>query len=288
MESIYDELKEYAKSQKSSGMISDSYFYDFRSNIFGGNMPLKFQKMFLAGEGNELVAKACAVHSSSMLGYNFFHWVDDYPITIKWNDGKVIRYDMVSFEEKIPVLVGKTPANMDIVLRNSTGDILFIESKFLEYTNTGSFSLSKTYLNPSQYYTKGEEWGKLISNLNTKHSKQYWEGIAQEIRHLIGITNWIEHKTVVGGVMYNGTSDIRFINLVFEPKVDYVEHSAFSEYRKRYAELHAKLEELNLLPTQLKMEFMTYSDLWEIVRDMNNLPYSLKDYLSSHYMFYSE
>ena len=284
-ESIHKDLNMRAWERHGKDMINDSYFYDFRSNIYGGQMPVEFQRMFLAGDGNELVAKACAVHSSSMLGYNFFHWIKEYPLTIRWSDRKEVTYNQVCFEEKMPVLVGTTPANMDIVLRNQNGDVLFIESKFLEYTNSNKFKLSATYNEPRKYYIKGVQWGHLISSIDTKLPTQYWEGIVQEIRHLIAITNWIEGKTDVGGYWYQGIGDVRFI---FEPKEVYSEHSAFLAYKERYSELHAKLEENNLVPSALKMEFMTYSELWKIVRDMDNLPKPLKDYLDSHYMVFAK
>ncbi len=73
--SLKEDLNDYARNVKDSALEDDSYFYDFRQNIYGGTMKEEIQKMFLKGDGNELVSKACAVHSSSMLGYNFFHWV---------------------------------------------------------------------------------------------------------------------------------------------------------------------------------------------------------------------
>lgn len=288
MNSIYDDLNLSAQKQVKSEMLDKSHFYDFRQNIYNGQMPQKFKEMFLSGDGGELAAKACAVHSSSMLGYNFFHWVEDFPITIEWKKGGPVCYNQVFFEEKMPVLVGTTPANMDIVLRNSNGDVLFIESKFLEYVNgkQNEFKLGKSYFKPQKYYTKGEDWIDLISSLDTTKKSQYWEGIEQEIKHLIAITNWLEGKTEVGGVWYNGVSNVRFINLVFEPKESYSEHISFVEYRDRYDELHASLESHKLIPKCLGMEYMTYSDIWPFIERV--LPKPLKEYLETRYMVFAK
>ena len=124
------DLNEYAKELKNVPMVDESHFCDFHNNIFEGKMSEEFVKMFMEGDGSELVSKACAVHSSSMLGYNFFHWIsDETPLTIEFENNQIVSYTKVMFEVKMRVFKGKTPANMDIVLTNEKSDILFIESK---------------------------------------------------------------------------------------------------------------------------------------------------------------
>lgn len=264
-------------------MIDNSHFFDFRQNIFGGKMDEEFIQMFLDGDGNELVSKACAVHSSSMLGYNFFHWISkNNPLTLKFED-KTIEYTKVLFEVKIPVLKGSRPANMDIVLTNVNNDILFIESKFLEYLNLGKFDISNTYKNDKKYYCNGEKWSDFISSssLKTDEKKQYWSGIKQEICHLIGLTNWINEKTTIKDLTLDKERDIRFINLVFEPNKKYTEeHNAFENYKKLYDYLHKKLH--GLIPENITMSFKSYSDLWPNIS--NCVSEKLKDYLNNRYM----
>ena len=52
-------------------------------NIFPEKMNDRFVKMFRNGSGKELSGKALAVHSSSMLAFNFFHWIsEENPLTI--------------------------------------------------------------------------------------------------------------------------------------------------------------------------------------------------------------
>lgn len=297
-ESIKDSLKSYVEKVVSDAHLNKQnyfYFYDFRHNIFGGQMDPKFEKMFLDGDGNELTSKACAPHSSSMMGYNFFHWIDkNNTFTIQFKDEK-ITYNEVCFEVKIPVLQpSRWDANMDIVLRNSVGDWLFIESKFLEYLKCEKFQISDTYKkNPTAYYCKGDEWKEFISHYDTSKKSQFWPGIKQEICHLIGLSNWMEGKTQISSIGFKNSKEefpnhnIRFVNLVFEPNKDYTEEwKHFNEYQCRYAELHESLKHTKLIPNRLQMEFMTYSQLWENLKQ-NTLPDGLEEYLYEHYMQFS-
>ena len=86
------------------------YLESYQDNIYQGYMPDRFRNMFINGSGSELHSKAEAVHSSSMLAYNFFHWVTNKsPITIKG-----VEYTDVFFEVKMKAIT--LDANMDILL----------------------------------------------------------------------------------------------------------------------------------------------------------------------------
>lgn len=285
MSTLKSYLTENLNSSKTE-MIDENHFFDFRQNIFGGTMDENFIKMFLNGDGNELVSKACAVHSSSMLGYNFFHWISkNSPLTIKFED-KTTEYTKVLFEVKIPVLKRSRSANMDIVLTNDNNDILFIESKFLEYLNLGKFDISDTYKSEEAYYCNGKEWCTFISSLKTSEKKQYWGGIKQEICHLIGLTNWINEKTTIEDVKFDKGKDIRFINLVFEPNEQYEEHEDFKKYRNLYYHLHEELQKKELIPYDIKMSFKSYSDLWSDISDC--VSEELRAYLYNRYMNFAK
>lgn len=287
MKKLQNSLNECAKELAiSKMMVDESHFYDFRQNIFGGEMKPDFIKMFLDGDGNELVSKACAIHSSSMLGYNFFHWISkESPFTYE-----SIEYTKVLYEVKIPVLKGSRSANMDILLTNDNNDLLFIESKFLEYLNSKPFSISDTYkYKVESYYCYGVEWSNFIKNYNIKEKGQYWDGIKQEICHLIGLTNWINGKTTINDLpSFNDAKDIKFINLVFDPsKEDYEnEHRTFEKYKTLYDNLHKELEKAALIPEIIKMEFKTYSDFWPSIQ--KGISKELKEYLHKHYMQFAD
>ena len=283
---LKEALADYARNNAKNEILKNGYYYDFRNNIFNGKMNIDFEKMFLEGDGGELETKACAPHSSSMLGYNFFHWISKrYPVVI---DG--IAYNKVWFEVKIPVLKGTKCANMDIVLSNENGDWLFIESKFLEYLECGKFEISDTYKNSDKYFCNGNKWSHFISNYKTDIKQQYWQGIKQEICHLIGLTNWLEGKSNLKqessnlDEKYNKKGKVTFVNLVFEPNKDKFldEFNKFDAYRKLYNIFYEEIKD-KLIPQNLTMEFKSYSQLWEIIKG-TNLPAGLEDYLWEHYM----
>ena len=143
--------------------------------------------------------------------------------------------------------------------------------------------MRKSYYNPKAYYDDGEEWVAFIKSLKTNKKKQYWEGIMQEIRHVIGITNWVNKFTTINGLKYNPDHDVRFINLVFNPNPKFTSDSnKFNEYYKLYIELHKQLVEQRMLPSGIIMDFMTYGDIWSDIRAY--APSDLVSYLEKHYM----
>lgn len=281
---LKEDLSGYALKTKHE-LLDSSHFIDFRHNVFGSAMDRRFVDMFIQGDGNELVAKAAAVHSSSMLSYNFFHWVSkEYPLII---DGVV--YDNVMFEVKMPVLKGTRQANMDVVLTGASGHCLFIESKFTEYLNSGKFKISDTYRErPDKYHCRGEEWTRFIKEYDAPGKDQYWDGIKQEICHMIALNNWVDAKTdLISVPLPNDRSKIRFFHLLFKPGESYEsELAAFDAYHARYTELHGELEKRGLLPAGVdskNISFKTYSDIWDCFMS-NTLPEGLKEYLEEHYM----
>ena len=258
-------------------------------------MDPQIEKWFLEGDGNELASKACAPHSSSMLGYNFFHWINkDHPITICFSDGEENTYDEVLFEVKIPVIT-RSNANMDIVLRNGDGDWLFIESKFLEYLTTSSFKISKAYTSPdpNTYFFGGDKWSEFIKGYDVSKKNQYWGGIKQEFCHLIGLTNWMNWKSQIKvkgtKCSYIKGHETRFINLVFEPQSrEYnEEHEFFVEYKKLHDAMRKRLRESEIIHPNLKVGFMTYSQLWNCIKE-NQIQEDLKRFLNEHYMQFAE
>ena len=189
--------------------------------------------MFKNASGGELVdklvpAKAKAIDSSSMLSYNFFRNIgDNCSIVI---DG--IEYNKVFFEVQLRTLqVRSKPANIDVVLVSNDGqNVLFIESKFLEYLETDFVKFSDSYKNNDAYYEDNKEKGSLldISSSFKNESERYNYGIKQNICHLIGISNlyrskraqdWF-HKTYneLPELVILKAKSYRFINAIFCPK----------------------------------------------------------------------
>ena len=188
----------------------DTHLATYAENVYvGGRKAItegKFHEMFLAGNGHELedytdengklhIAHARSIYSSSMLAYNFFHWIcPERPLTLNGT-----TYDKVYFEVKFPIFTKTTegrpinrPSNMDVVLISEDClTMLCIESKYTEHTHHQAAEFSDTYFTPSCYY-KGNPYRASFVRFAMKYNEKsngYFAGIKQSISHLIGITN---------------------------------------------------------------------------------------------------
>lgn len=281
------------------------YLDSYLDNIFTGYMPDKFRNMFMDGSGSELRSKAAAVHSSSMLGYNFFHWVSEkYPLTMKG-----VKYTRVFFEVKMTVLQGTLPANMDILLvgeKEGKKQLLFLESKFLEYLEKREYVLGISYWKQNKWLYKGKDWFPFLEAVqncvNEDNDCIYKEGIKQGVSHLFAITNLVnKNKNAITEFINNNEflnnylddnsiqdAEFHFINIMFEPsKVDFInEHSKFTSYETLYKEFISIADQHKCIVPLL----MTYSELWKMaekqIMKVNNG--HLYQYLEERYMRFAE
>ena len=285
-EKLVDTLKEGHSVNKKG------YFCSYRENIFGGQMSEKIQDMFDEGSGGELHSKAEAVHSSSMLSYNFFHWIDnDHPFV--W-DG--IKYTQVFFEVKMKTIKrSPAPANMDVVLigeKERKKQILFIESKFTEYTETKKYELSDNYTKKDKWYYKDIEWEdkwvEILNNIKKEISSKkykYKEGVKQLITHLFGIhSQFVDPCDRFENIDFKSVN-LKFITLIFEPSKDRFEdeHNAYDNYKKLFDDFSANIKDVGL---RVVPEWKSYGEIWEIMR--KQIPEDLKNYLWERYMKFAE
>jgi len=297
-EQVREELLGYWKDGFYKYKYSDDYRYyvkEVKDNLFGEEMSLKHLKMFENGSGSELEdkktpAKAKAIDSSSMLSYNFFRYIDEsHPLEID-----EIEYDKVFFEVKLRTLKTRSnPANIDVVLvSKDRKTILFIESKFLEYIESGSAFFSESYKKEVSYYSYSDNKVDVkdlleISNNFVNKRGHYNYGIKQNICHLIGISNlknsqaaqkWFintyrkKYKDVYTDsdidVFVNPKTTFRFMNLIFCPKNEKAK-KAYENYRKDLEEFWKSLPPV--IKEFIRTPFiMTYRDLF------NKLPNELK------------
>lgn len=281
MEKLVDALKkDYPVNKK-------GYFDSYRDNIFGGQMSERFQDMFDEGSGGELHSKAEAVHSSSMLSYNFFHWIDEkHPF--EWDE---VKYTQVFFEIKMKTIIGSpAPANMDVVLIDKDNKhILFIESKFTEYTKTEKFNLSESYRNKNKWYYKNAALGKIARYVPGENYK-YKDGVKQLITHLFGIHSQFNEpcekfKNVGIKDFKNVNLNLKFITLIFEPSKDHFkdDHDAYDDYKKLFDDFRNQIQDVGL---KVVPEWKSYSNLWEIMKEQ--MPKNLKDYIWERYMKFAQ
>ena len=290
------------------------YLPNYLDGIFpGGRKAMlpggKFYNMFDEGKGSELrpanVAgnnippKACAVHSSSMLAYNFFHWISlNHPF--HFSDGKT--YDKVYFEVKIPVLRShpKSPANMDVMLvSDDCHSVLCFESKLSEYTKHGDAEFKPAYTERKNYYNNHfvDNFVEYIKNFqNVDHA--YNDGIAQMVKHLIAITNLHQSNYAmtdmlalndfiepdVARKMQEAPLNIKFANILYILGAEgCVPHSETLNYIKLLAQFRATACFDDMIWQYFVMPnyAYNYNDMLAIMR--SQMPDGLADYLEARY-----
>ena len=295
MRQFYEALRQ-ARNISIDSVDEKYYLESYEDNIFGATMPPVFYNMFWQGSGSELKSgrrgekpKAAALHSSSMLAYNFFHWIcDETPLIYKG-----VVYNKVVFEEKLRVLKRNNTANMDIILVSKDNNtILFIESKFTEHLE---MLFSRTYHDLKNYLSQGEIWSSVISEFNL--SSHYYAGLKQIMCHLIGINNltcneaalnWFNKNSwlnKVYDVSLTGHENYIFKSIVFQPR-----NAELSKLTESYIGLVCReVPNLSFLNNNIKVmpePVITYGSLWNdslktSIKDNSLIDY-LKGYLSVH------
>jgi len=279
-------LKETLSKQFNGNVSKKGYFDSYKQNIFEEEMKDDFRREFENGNGNELYAKAAAVHSSSMLCYNFLHWVNkDNPLKYK-----EVNYTEVHFEVKLKTLKGSSaPANLDALLigkKDGKTHLLFIESKFLEYAEGGSkFELSKRYsYNENWIVDESGDLAKLITEAEHKPELAYGDGIKQAITHLFGIRglkNDVKNNFSVFKKSYNieaskiSDCNVELLNLVFCPKPEYDEREKYDKYKADYNDIIID-----------KVPYVGWEDYRFVFNQIGNS--GLKEFLQKRYMQFAQ
>lgn len=309
MKSLKEAMAEgYGLTSWRGNGLPEGYFPHWEYNVYGNYMEDRFQKMFISGSGYELDFKGAAVHSSAMFGYNFFHWInEDNMVNINLSQensinllqsNNPIQLSYVGFEARIKTLrTSNTPANIDIVLLSKDKKTLvLIESKLLEYNTHTAFNISDSYSKPSCYYeNEGDDWGKVIKDCKDKFQEktQYYEGIKQNICHLIAIRNlahgkrsaieWFIKQNQAIEFDISKVQQFHFLNAIFDPHPKFEhEKNAFDNYKKLHKEFLNILNAREVLPNNISVGFITYSDLWENFKE--SMPNDISAFLERRYM----
>lgn len=299
-----------------------TYLPSVESNVFGAAREAikkggKFYQMFAAGDGHELedytdkngvfhLAHAKSLYSSSMLAYNFFHWIcPEHPLTLNG-----IVFDKVYFEVKFPVLAknadgsrNNRPSNMDVVLiSDDCAAMLCIESKYTEHTHHQIAKFSDAYFKPSCYY-QGNPYRTAFVQMALHYNEKnngYYAGIKQNISHLIGLTNIMYDAEALAWFKANNPfiepevmeklcpeTEITFTNLLyFHPKMVGEMYGDLNAENKAYPyllgellfdHLQKDLDEPLLLSSFIK----TYPELF--TEAQAQMPEGLAEYLDNKY-----
>lgn len=307
---LSQELSEYF--EKDPSVFDDpkkkTHLINYRKNTFAG-MSQRCELMFNNGQGDELEKKAKAIHSSSMLGYNFFSWItgENEKSVFNFND---VQYSKAYFEVQLPTLVGSNYfANMDIVLegKDETGKktLLFIESKFTEHEGKGFGEMKKMQDNSYSHNGEGrylnyfpgnqphvEKWHELIKAFNPDSNSGYLDGIKQEICHIIALSNLktdngarnayrnhysakeiqIEHPAITGD------ENFIFYNVLY----NWNESKAFENYKELYSRFAKKVQNIPSCNT-ITLEIISYRDIYNAMPEG-----ALKKYLYERYIKFSK
>ena len=289
---------------KSKTVYKRNYALSYRDNIFGREIPDCYFKMFKKGGGKELSPKdgqkekAACLYSSSMLAYNFFHWVNQTtPLTY---DGEM--YNKVVFEEQFRVLKSRNNrANLDVVLvSHDNKTLLLLESKFTEHLKKGDVDIRPSYFDTANYYKNdGSRWAEIMRDLQEqmKEKDAYYDGLKQIACHLIGISSaekdrrareWFNNNSWLHNLYNINLESIeRFIfkSIVFHPLTK--EEDVLSEqYEQRVKDF---VKKISFLPQSIvihKNPIITYKEIWEegmkaSINDDRLIEY-LEQYLKAH------
>ena len=277
--------------------LNNHHFNDYTQNVFGNKMCEKHFAMFDSGSGKELYTKARAVHSSSMLAYNFFHWISSEN-TFRYEN---VVYNDVFFEVKIPTISkSPAPANIDVVLVSEDKSTwLMFESKFTEHFHPSSYrmmNLSNGYFDLDRYLFESRVDAKRIVQLvwewyekAKKDDKKYYDGVKQLLCHLIAIlnlTNPSSRNEIWGKVQKKNPGleelpqKVLFRTILFSPNSIYNEHIASEAYKNLCKEFYASVK--NAYP-DLDVAVITYSEMWrEMARQIQDR--CLIAYLTDRYL----
>ena len=323
--SLKRDLRSYFKDD--ALFQSEYYLKDPNDNTLRG-IQQPYWGMFEKGDGGELTekdgepAKSAAIHSSSMLAYNFFSWIRESSPFIY----EGVKYDKVVFEEHLRVLKYGTSdqihfpsstatANLDVALAGTNTEgktsLLFIESKFTEHLSNARSDLNEmvlSYSTPKCYFENGEEWASLVNSwkcrAKTPLPRGYYNGIKQDICHLISICNllkgytreWFNKEGATGNegswlkkiyyLSLTGDEEVKFRNVIFSPAQRYKKDAQdVQNYRNLYSVFEQEVG--SIIPPDLEIGLVTYVDMWKsmspCIKDLK-----LKNYLEERYISFQQ
>lgn len=250
----------------------------FDNEIKANNGYKELFKSIINGQGNEY-RRITRLHSSSLCSFLHFYKInDDNSLKVNIN-GSILNFTKVFFEVKNYCIQGRT-ASMDVVLISPEANaILFLESKFAEYLDSGNTVVSKAYENNYFEYfgnynmpisdnimlrkIKRDRVEKILLEKKARY-KLYTGGIKQMISHFISLEN------LIAGNMFEKTrkhlneymdkdTKLYLGEILFDFKEFAVDDSSLDNYKNEYRTLIKKLQPKNPKIYFLK-NVLTYQD----------------------------
>ncbi|HSW29070.1 MAG TPA: hypothetical protein VLH75_06170 [Longimicrobiales bacterium] len=173
------------------------YAERLEDNLFLRRLQPKTEEEFRAGDGAELEdsgarpAKMRALHSSSALAVNFFDaWRDEPVGTLLAALGIAASEAKLEFEckcESYPV-PPRAP-NLDLCLTLDTGDVVGIESKFLEPYGPHEAALSTRYFKRPEGYWSRVHLPGAQGLADALAPQWHFLDVPQLLKHMLGIAH---------------------------------------------------------------------------------------------------
>lgn len=157
------------------------YVGTVQENLLPGVRLEQFESDLRKGDGNELSAKFCAVHSSSALAVNCFAPFQDSPFTHRILGKAGAR--KVEFEKQLKIFPDRRPANLDVWIEWDDAAVA-IESKLLEYFDSKVPQFAKAYEEMAPPVSEPSWWAayKLAQRKAREHLDR-----AQLLKHYFGL-----------------------------------------------------------------------------------------------------
>lgn len=180
-----------------------AYTETLEQNLFEPLSPVA-RESFENGDGKELArtpeapAKMQAVHSSSALGVNVFHYwerighVSEMVVYCGFSGKGGIESKTIHFEEKYPVTgINRKPPNIDVVIHNQekeTFQRLAVECKFSEpYSSEGHGGLKSAYLQSKELWGDIPQLRTFAETISPEDSHFQYLHAAQLAKHILGL-----------------------------------------------------------------------------------------------------
>ena len=220
---------------------------------------------FKSGEGNELGGKMRALHSSSALVVNFFHYWRYHDMAIVGRAlGLNYKYDNLRFERQYPKprgIRGIKP-HLDVELSGISGKPIAIEAKFTE-----QYHGSALKSNLKNVYIKAEEiWG----NLNGCHTlaRDIIEG--KEVFEYFDAPQLLKH--ILGLKTEYGKKGFKLLYLWY--RIDGIETIEHEKELRRFVEA---------VGNEVDFEAITYQELFQRVKAIAKGHQSYIGYMADRY-----
>ena len=154
---------------------------------------------FRAGQGNELDGKMLALHSSSALVVNFFHYwrYRDISVIVRAFDLDA-RYNKLRFERAYPKPpgIGRNLPQPDVELSGAALKPVAIEAKFLEpyHRDTKGKTLANKYVKTKGIWDNLDGCSKLAQDIVEGKVVFKFLDAPQLLKHIVGLSTETEHR----------------------------------------------------------------------------------------------